>query len=155
MSTMILLIFKLHSPSLSLTSRETNCSGGSNISRTFSVHHGSLQLSHSQHQLDGGDAAHWWTISSDDCISVDLTHDGQSSTEPGYVGAHRLCPTHQSAQDHCSVRYHLFFSQTHEMSIDLSLPHLNFLTDLHFQLPLWQLLLHLRRQLSTFVISQF
>ena len=30
----------------------------------------------------------------------------------------------------------LFFSQALEMSMDLSLPHLNFLTDLHFQLPL-------------------
>ena len=30
----------------------------------------------------------------------------------------------------------LFFSQAHEMSLDLSLPHLNFLTDLHLQLPL-------------------
>ena len=31
---------------------------------------------------------------------------------------------------------YLFFSQALEMTIDLSLPHLNFLTDLHFQLPL-------------------
>ena len=30
----------------------------------------------------------------------------------------------------------LLFSQTHEMSIDLSLPLLFFRTDLHFQLPL-------------------
>ena len=30
----------------------------------------------------------------------------------------------------------LFFSQAHEMSVDLPLPHLNLLTDLHFNLPL-------------------
>ena len=90
--------------SVSLTSREINCSGGSNISRTFSVQHGSMQLSGPEHQLDGGDAAHWWTIPSDDRISLDLQPHRQSSFESGDVGAHRLCPTHQSAQDHFRAR---------------------------------------------------
>ena len=50
----------------------------------------------------------------------------------------------------------LFFSQAHEMSVDLSLPHLIFRTDVHFQLPLYQILLHhLRHHLAHFVISQF
>ena len=105
MSSMILLIFKFHSPSLSHL-KSHFCSGGLNISRT----HGSLQISRTEHQLDGGDAAHWWSIPSDDRISLHLKPHRQSSSEPGDVGAHRLCPTHQSAQDQCAARYHLSFS---------------------------------------------
>ena len=88
---------------VSLTLQVSISSGGSYHIKQ----HGSMQLSRPEHQLDGRDAAHWWSIPSGDRISLDLAPGGQSSTDSGDVGAHRLCPTHQSAQDHCSDRYHL------------------------------------------------
>ena len=97
---MILAIFKFHSLSISpFMSRF--CSGESSH-----INHGSLQLSRPEHQLDFGDASHWWSIPSVHRISLDVAPGGQPSTDSGDVGAHRLCPTYQSGQVHLRARYH-------------------------------------------------
>ena len=131
MKSMILRIFQFHSPSLSHLKIKFALADSSSLE-----HHGSMQLSRPQHQLDCGDAAHWRTIPSDDRISLDLAPGGEYSTDSADVGTHRLCPTHQSAQVQCSLRHHLslFFSQALEICIDLTLPLLNLCTNLHFPL---------------------
>ena len=65
MSSMILLMLKFYSPSLSHLKIHFCSRGKSQIE-----HNGSMQHSRPEHKLDGGDAAHWWSIPSDDRISL-------------------------------------------------------------------------------------
>ena len=127
MICMILLIFKFHSRSFSHF-KSRFCSGGSNISRTFIERDGSLKLSLPEHQLDGGDAAHCWSIPSDHRITLNLTPGGQPSTDSGDAGTLRLYPTHQSAPDHFRARYHHSSLLSHRIFLCHSLFHSHFST---------------------------
>ena len=66
--------------------------------------------------MDGGDAYQWWSIPSDDRISLDLAPGGQPSTQSGDVCTHRLCSTHHSTHVHDSTRYRHLLSQYSSLS---------------------------------------